>query len=97
MNPLRDPEGAELSHLVAACLPAGRDLLEIGCGAGTLTWQYAGLPHKVVGIDPAASELRQAKGAGPALLTHVAFIQAKGEALPFRPQAFDIALFASSL
>jgi len=97
MNPRRDPEGAELSHLAAACQPAGRDLLEIGCGAGTLTWQYAGLPRKVVGIDPAAAPLRQAKGAGPAPLPHVAFIQAKGEALPFPAHTFDIVLFASSL
>ena len=97
MNPLHDPEGAELSHLVAACLPTGRDLLEIGCGAGTLTWQYAGLPRKVVGIDPAGSLLHLAKSAGPAPLPHVSFIQAKGEALPFPSQAFDVALFASSL
>ncbi len=96
MKPLRDPEGAELSHLVAACQPSGKDFLEIGCGAGSLTWQYASLPRQVVGIDP-APDLRQAKSAGPALLSHVSFIQAKGQALPLPSQAFDVALFASSL
>lgn len=97
MRPLRDPEGAELSHLVAACQPSGKAILEIGCGAGKLTWQYAALPRRVAGIDPAASELRLAQGAAPVPAPHAAFIQAMGEALPFRSQAFDVALFASSL
>ncbi len=97
MRPQRDPEGAELSHLVAACQPSAKAILEIGSGAGKLTWQYAALPRQVVGIDPVASELRLAQGTAPAAARHVSFIQAVGENLPFRPQAFDVALFASSL
>ncbi len=96
MRPQRDPEGAELSRLLAACQLSDKSILEIGCGAGQLTWQYAGLPRRVMGIDPAASELRQAQSHA-ARAPHIAFIQAKGEALPFRSQAFDVALFASSL
>ncbi len=70
--------------------------MKAACGAGQLTWQYAGLPRRVVGIDPAASELRLAQShAAPA--SPVSFLQAMGEALPFRSQAFDVALFASSL
>lgn len=97
MRPLRDPEGAELSHLVAACQPSAKAILEIGCGAGKLTWQYAGLPRRVAGIDPAASELRLAQRAAPTTAPHVSFIQAVGEGLPFPSHTFDIALFASSL
>jgi 2-polyprenyl-6-hydroxyphenyl methylase/3-demethylubiquinone-9 3-methyltransferase len=98
MRPLRDPEGAELSHLAAACQLSGKAILEIGSGAGRLTWQYAALPRRVAGIDPAASELRQAqRSAQQAPAPHVSFIQAMGEGLPFRSQAFDVALFASSL
>ncbi len=96
MRPQRDPEGAELSHLLAACPLSARSILEIGCGAGQLTWQYAGLPRRAVGIDPAASELRLALS-HPVPAPQAAFIQAKGEALPFPSQAFDVALFASSL
>ncbi len=96
MRPQRDPEGAELSHLLAACLLPAQSVLEIGCGAGQLTWQYAGLPRRVVGIDPAMSELRLARShAAPA--PQASFIQAMGEALPFPSQTFDVALFASSL
>ncbi len=95
MRALSDPESAELSHLVAACQPPAKAILEIGSGAGQLTRQYAGLARQVAGIDPAASGLRQAQRDAPA--RHVSFIQAMGEALPFRSQAFDVALFASSL
>ncbi len=97
MRPMRDPEGSELSHLVAACQPKATAILEIGCGTGNLTWQYADLPRQVVGIDLTMTDLRQAKNATPTPAPHISFIQAKGEALPFRSQAFDVALFASSL
>jgi 2-polyprenyl-6-hydroxyphenyl methylase/3-demethylubiquinone-9 3-methyltransferase len=93
---LRDPEGAEVRHLMAACSLPGKRILEIGCGGGQLTWQYAGLPEQVVGIDPDASVLRQAKDDGPASISNVAILQAVGEALPFVPHTFDIVLFASS-
>jgi ubiquinone/menaquinone biosynthesis C-methylase UbiE len=61
MKAIRDPEGAELRHLEAACPLDGKDVLEIGCGAGWLTWQYAALPRHVVGIDPDADSLAQAR------------------------------------
>ncbi len=97
MRAIPDPEGAEVSHLVAACQPTAKAILEIGCGAGKLTWQYAGLPRRTAGIDPAMSALRQAQLAAPASPAPVSFLQAMGEVLPFRSQAFDVALFASSL
>jgi 2-polyprenyl-3-methyl-5-hydroxy-6-metoxy-1,4-benzoquinol methylase len=93
---LRDPEGAEVSHLMAACPLPGKRILEIGCGRGKLTWQYAGLPEQIVGIDTDASVLRQAKDDRPASIANVTILQAVGEALPFVPQTFDIVLFASS-
>jgi len=96
MKALNDPEGAELSHLVAACSLPGRHILEIGCGNGKLTWQYAGLPRQVVGIDPDASVLRQATVNRQASSSNVSFLRAVGEALPFPPRVFDVVLFASS-
>lgn len=97
MKALRDPECAELNHLIAACQLPGMHILEIGCGNGILTWQYAGLPWKVVGIDPDASRLLQAKADRPASLSNVSFSRAVGEALPFSSRIFDVALFASSM
>lgn len=97
MKALRDLERVEFNHLVAACHLPGKKILEIGCGKGVFTWQYAGLAWHVVGIDPAATELLQAKKDAPATTANVAFIRARGEAMPFSDGSFDMALFASSL
>jgi len=97
MKALRDPERAELNHLVAACPLPGMHFLEIGCGNGIFTWQYAGLPWQVVGIDPDESDILQAKTDRPVSLSHVSLVRAVGEALPFSAGSYDIALFASSL
>jgi ubiquinone/menaquinone biosynthesis C-methylase UbiE len=97
VNILRDPEGAEVGHFTAACQLAGKEVLEIGCGDGCLTWQYGGLPHRLIGIDPAGPELLKASSTSPASTQPVFFTQAIGEALPFPSQLFDVVLFASSL
>jgi ubiquinone/menaquinone biosynthesis C-methylase UbiE len=98
MKPIRDPERAELKHLVAVCPLSGKVVLEIGCGDGTFTRQYAPIAQHVVGIDPTASDVRQALNkihSGRARNTH--FLLAEGENLPFPDQIFDVAIFASSL
>ncbi len=96
MKPLRDPEGAELKQLLSACPLSRSRVLEIGCGNGTLTHQYADLPSLLVGIDPAADDLREAADRQPALSARVHFSRAVAEALPFPAAAFDVVLFASS-
>jgi len=57
MRYIHDPEGVEVSHLISACQPRGKKILEIGCGHGTLTFQYAGLPR----LSPMALPLRKAQ------------------------------------
>lgn len=95
MKPLRDPEGAELAHLSAVCDLKSRRVLEIGCGDGAFTRQYARMTRFVVGIDPEDSQLGIANLKNRSKKTH--FLQAKGEQLPFPAQRFDIIIFASSL
>jgi ubiquinone/menaquinone biosynthesis C-methylase UbiE len=96
MKALRDPERAQVRALVAACPLADKRILEIGCGSGQLTWQYAGIPRQVVGIDPEAAALDQAKIDRPASISNVSLLRAVCEALPFPSHVFDVALFASS-
>jgi len=95
MKPVRDPEGAQLSHLLRACPLPGARVLEIGCGNGFLTRQYAALPARVAGIDPNADDLREAarQAAQPG---KVFFSRARAEALPFPAATFEVVLFASS-
>ena len=97
MKALRDPERVEFNHLIAACPLPGKKILEIGCGKGVFTWQYAGLAWHVVGIDPAAADILQASKDAPSSQSNSSFVRAKGEDLPFPPGSFDIVLFASSL
>lgn len=95
MRPLRDPEGAELKHLIGACDLAGKRVVEIGSGDGRFIRQYNGLIRCVVGIDPVFDDLHEAVKTINNSNSH--FIQAEGEQLPFPDSIFDIALFASSL
>jgi ubiquinone/menaquinone biosynthesis C-methylase UbiE len=97
MKPLVDPEGVEVSHLLSSCQLEGKKILEIGCGHGSLTYQYAGLPNLVVALDPANSELILAKNDRPPSAENICFLCAKGEEVPIPAQFFDIAVFASSL
>ncbi len=97
MKYIHDPEGVEVSHLISACQPSGKNILEIGCGHGSLTFQYAGLPRLIMGIDPQESELLLAKNNTPGSEMNVSFIRAMGEGLPFPSQCFDSVIFASSL
>ncbi len=96
MKYVRDPEGAEIGQLAAACELSGRTVLEVGCGRGQLTGQFSGWPRRLIGIDPAVSELCQAARTHTNL-PGVSFVQASGEALPLLSRLFDIVLFSSSL
>ena len=95
MRPLRDPERAELNHLVNACPLTGKTILEVGCGDGIFTFQYAGMAEKVVGIDPEIADLRLALS--DKRKDNSQFLQSVGERLPFPSEAFDLVIFGSSL
>jgi ubiquinone/menaquinone biosynthesis C-methylase UbiE len=95
MRPVRDPEGAELAHLCNACQLVGMKILEVGCGDGKVTRQYAGMAKQVVGVDPEISDLRTARD--NRTTSNVEFLQTIGERMPFPAQVFDIVFFASSL
>jgi 2-polyprenyl-6-hydroxyphenyl methylase / 3-demethylubiquinone-9 3-methyltransferase len=94
---IRDPERAEISHLLAASPFGGRRVLEIGCGTGYLTERYAHLARSVAGIDPDTNSLRQAGDNLPDAIKNVSYLQASAINIPFPLQTFDIVLFASSL
>src|SRR5439155_7363017 len=47
-----DPEGIELRTVLKHVRFEGRDILEIGCGDGRMTFKYAASAKSVVGIDP---------------------------------------------
>jgi len=73
-------------------------VLEIGCGEGRLTWQYAKETKSVAAIDLDRDSLRVARVDRPSdLEDRIHFTCADSEYLPFAKEKFDIAILAWSL
>ncbi len=92
-----DPEKSEVRHLIAACPLQGKKVLDVGCGDGEFTWQFAALPRVVFSIDPSFPDLQTAKKTRPAACQHVHLAAANGEAPPFPDGSFDVVALTSSL
>jgi ubiquinone/menaquinone biosynthesis C-methylase UbiE len=97
MKPIVDPEGMEVSHFISACQPYAKAVLEVGCGDGNLTFQYARLPRMVMAFDPVESKLVDANAKKRASEMRINFFLAEAEGIPFPSQYFDIVAFTSSL
>lgn len=91
-----DPEGAEPRALLEAADFTDARVLEIGSGDGRLTLRYASATRFVVGIEPTVSEAA-ADACLADLEGRLRFTRASAVALPFRDEAFDVALFSWSL
>ena len=93
----RDPEQNETKYLHKLVNFTNKRVLEIGCGEGRLTWQYAGEARSTIGIDVDSDALRVAVFDRPsALQRKVWFSVAQSEQLPFSSSMLDIAIFAWS-
>ncbi len=58
-----DPEGNETDALFDLVELRGREVLEIGCGDGRLTWRYADRAAHVTAIEPFEDAIERAKQA----------------------------------
>lgn len=72
---------------------AGKRILDIGCGPGTLARRLVDAGARVTGIDPGAAVLARARDTVP----EARFEAASGEALPFPAASFDGAVMLNSL
>jgi ubiquinone/menaquinone biosynthesis C-methylase UbiE len=97
MTLFKDPEGNETRRLMRFAEPQGKNVLEVGCGDGRLTWRYAREARRVTAIDLERDDLRVAVIERPSDLQHRAlFLQADTVRLPFGNGEFDMAIFAWS-
>jgi SAM-dependent methyltransferase len=89
--------GIELRAIERFVSLSGRDIVEIGCGDGRLTFQYAPRARRVVALDPNAAEIERARAEADRIGTrNIRFLARPAEGrLPGAP--FDIALFTWSL
>jgi ubiquinone/menaquinone biosynthesis C-methylase UbiE len=91
-----DQQESKLIHQFADF--SNKRILEVGCGDGRLTWQYAKAARSIVGIDVDLDSLRLARADTPSDLqdrTH--FLCAESEHIPFAKEKFDLAVLAWSL
>ena len=94
----KDAEQNEIRALRKLVDFSDQRVLEVGCGEGRLTWEYARPAKQVVGIDPDLDAVRVANYDRPAELRKTTtFACASSLKLPFPNQSFDIALFSWSL
>ncbi len=96
MTLVKDPEHTETKTLHKFADFTGRRVLEIGCGDGRLTWQYAKTTRGAAGIDLDADELRLASIERPNDLP-TWFVRADSTHIPFAKETFDLAILAWSL
>jgi ubiquinone/menaquinone biosynthesis C-methylase UbiE len=98
MSVIKDPEQNERKHLHKFADFGNKRVLEIGCGEGRLTWQYAAASSLTVGQDADQNAVRVAMIDRPSdLVNKIHFTNTQAEQLPFRKETFDIAVLAWSL
>jgi ubiquinone/menaquinone biosynthesis C-methylase UbiE len=94
----KDPEGYEKGILHKFVEFENKQVLEIGCGDGRLTWKYAAASKQVVGIDVEFNDLRFARIDHPAdPENRVLLAQASARDIPFPREEFEIVILAWSL
>ena len=98
MSLQKDPENVEGKTLQRFIDFTNKRVLEIGCGEGRLTWQYAKAMRSTIGVDLDLDALRVASIDRPYdLAGKVHFSCAESEHLPFSKETFDMAILAWSL
>ncbi len=73
---------------------AGRDVLEVGCGAAQCARWLAAAGARAVGCDLSAVQLAHARRVSAATGVPVPLVQADAQQLPFADAAFDLACSA---
>ena len=93
-----DPEQNELRALYDLIDMAGKDVVELGCGDGRLTWRYAEHATSVLAIDTKQADIEEArKQAPPTSHGNITFQVADLAAADLPRDAFDVVLFSRSL
>lgn len=92
------PPGVEVAVIQRFVEFTGRRVLEIGCGDGRLTGDYAGTASSIVAVEPDAEKIHVARQmAASQGISNVSFRVGTAERVRVGGGTFDIALFSWSL
>jgi predicted RNA methylase len=93
-----DPEGEE-TRVVHALVDFGdKDVIQVGCGDGRVTWRFPGDPRSVLAIDPKPEAVEAARAAcPPALRERVTFAIGDITTMALPAGGFDVAVLSWSL
>ena len=92
------PPGMEIRLIERHADLRGRRILEIGCGRGRLTREFAHLASSVVAIDPDPTRIAEARRLKASIgMSNVSFRVASAERLRPSGEPFEVALFSWSL
>ena len=88
INPLRF---AYFQRVIAAraSASADRSVLDVGCGGGFLTEEFAKAGYRVTGLDPSPHLLTTARAHAKLSTLSIQYVTGYGEKLPFPEDSFD--------
>jgi predicted RNA methylase len=93
-----DPDGVELSTISELVDLRGRNVVDVGCGEGRLTFACASAGANVFGFDPDEEGIERARAETPRdLRKRVRFEVADAAEIDLPRRRFDLALFSWSL
>ena len=93
-----DPEGVETRSLHDLIDFVGKDVLEIGCGEGRMTWRFADAAASVLAFDPDDSAIATAREQTPdGLKAKLSFRVADITNIKLTQHAYDVAVFSWSI
>lgn len=89
-----DPERLVAVRFLAHADLAGRTVVELGCGTGRYSREFASEAGAYIGIEPSEPMLQVARRATSEFPVPPILLRARGEALPLRTASVDILLAA---
>ena len=93
-----DPEGVEKRVLHDLVDFNGRDVFEVGCGEGRMTWLYADVAASVLGFDPDNDAIAEAREQTPGhLRDKVEFRVADMMDVELNEDAYGVGILAWSI
>jgi ubiquinone/menaquinone biosynthesis C-methylase UbiE len=87
-----------LKDLIKQIDISGKDVLDVGCGEGSFTFEQLTAARSILGIDPKADSIEaiQREAPGHLDMSRAEFRVADIKTEPLPEQAFDVVVFSNS-